>query len=144
MQYILYVLLFIYGLPLIGIVLSAVWSGFFSSEVQLVYIVSAINQTQLSLLRDTFGSLIIPLVTAYSIKTISSGQNVPKETKQLFTVLIVLFLVSLIFYGIVVSYENHLSKYGMSIFQSFKDLTLTYTKETLTYIGLTLGISLKR
>src|SRR5713226_2142132 len=111
MQYILYGVLGIYSLPLIGVAAAALFSGFFSHEIEFVYLVGAISNSYINLLRDSFGTMVVPLVTAFSIEVRSSGQIVPKRTKILFTYLVLMFLLSISFFGIVSIYEERLTKY---------------------------------
>ena len=144
MQYLLYGVLGIYSLPMVGVIVSALWSGLFSSEEKIVYIVAAISGTHLELLRGAFGYIIVPIVTAYSVQIGSAGQSIPCQTKRLFVFLIALFVLSLIFYGIIVAYKAGLKHYSEDIFNSFRDITISYSKEALVYIALTFGISLKR
>ncbi len=144
MQYILYWVLGIYALPLFGVVISMVWSNVFSSEKEVMYVVSAISETNLSYLRNTFGSIIVPLVTAYSVPIRSTEQNISSMTKWVFTFLIILFVISSISYGIVVSNEEKLKHFGEAIFNSYRDITNVHMKEALVYIAMTIGITVKR
>jgi len=143
MQYVLFGVLGVYTLPLFGIVLSIAVTQIFRVEALILYVVAAISSSYLGSLRDIFGSIIVPLVTAYSIPIRKDPKKLPAETLRLFVVLAALFVLSSISYGIVMASEPVVKTYGGSIFESFRDVTLTQTKEMLTYIALTIGITFK-
>ncbi len=146
MQYILYLVLFTYALPLIGVIISAVLSNFFQVNDKSIYVASAISAINASSLRDIFGSIIVPLVTTYSIHIGPPGEEtkIPLATKSLFTVFIILFISSSIFYGIVVSNADSLKNYSEDIFNTFRNITAAHMKEALIYVAMTLGITVKK
>jgi len=151
MQYFLYGVFFIYSLPLIGIIISFFYSGCFSKEVDIIYIVGAISGRYLKSLWHIFGLLLVPFVTALSIKIEKPGlkvgsplhRKIPTGTIVLFIILSGLFVLSCIFYGIISSHEKDLQRFSQAIFDSYMDITTLYFKETLMYIAMTLGVSLK-
>jgi len=143
MQYILCLVLIIYALPLLLIVISALSTDFFALERDIIYVASAISAINSGYFRDIFGSIIVPLVTAFSIQ-ISRDQKIPRATLTLFTFFVVLYVLSSIFYGVVVSKEEKLKHFGEAIFNSFRDITGANMKETLIYIAMTIGITVKR
>lgn len=147
MRLITYMLLGVYALP-IFIISYAIWStGGFSSRDGTVYVAQAISGSFFSLLRDTFGSIIVPLVTAYSITKSDGSSEIPKPTQHLLIVLILFFILVTGLYGFVKYYDTALAHFndGKSDYgKLFQDVILTYAKETLAYIALTLGISIKK
>jgi hypothetical protein len=143
MLYLLYVLLAIYSLPLLGLILSALLSDFFSSEIQIVYVVGAISNAFGKLLRDLFGNLFIALLSVYSVPLGSGKKKIPREKRGIFYFFIALLLLGILFYGVIVAFEGRIRNYGANTFTGFKEIALSYPREALTYIALTLGISLK-
>ncbi len=141
MLYILYGLLIVYILPLLGIIASIVLSDQFLTNAPFVGVMGAIAISYVSTFRDILGSMIVPLVTAYSVP-ISGRHSIPSQTKVLFTFLALVFVSSAISYGLVVKHEVRIATYG-PIFAAFRDLTLSHAKEALAYIALTIGISVK-
>jgi len=143
MLHLLYVLLAIYSLPLVGIILSALMSDLFSSEIQMVYVVAAISDAFGKLLRDLFGNLFVALLCVYSVPLGSRKQIIPKERRGIFYFFVVLLFLGILLYGVIVAFEGRIRNYGVDTFQGFKEIALSYPREALTYIALTLGISLK-
>lgn len=146
MQYILFWVILTYSLPLLGIAFSAYVSDSFSLENKYVYISSAISAINTSRLRDIFGSMLVPIVTAFSIKISAEEQDqkVPLTTKCLFTAFIAIFITSSILYGIVTSSADSLENYGKDVYDSFKEITSANMKESLIYVAMTIGISIKK
>ena len=88
--------------------------------------------------------MLVPLVTAFSIKLGTPDQKVPRATILVFTSFIGLFITSSILYGIVIHNEDNLNNFGKNIFVSFKEITSANMKETLMYIALTIGLTVKK
>ena len=110
-----------------------------------VDIVGIISKTHFTTLRDIFSSIIVPLVTAFSVPSLTPQKIIPKETKILFSVFILLFIISILAHGyILFSEEQIVKEYKDGTFTNYSNITLYYCKEILTYIALTLGLSLRR
>jgi len=153
MLYITYSLLGIYVLPLLFILFSLYSTDFYSLQNNTVYVADAVSGNFFSLFRDTFGSIIVPLVTAYSLPDRQPNSPVPKQTLALFFTLAGFFLLVVILYGVIKYYEIPLQKFNVAddagkiikdVPKVFFDTILAYAKETLAYIALILGISLKK
>lgn len=146
MQYILFWVILTYSLPLLGIAFSAYITDSFALDNKYVYISAAISAINTSHLRDIFGSMLVPIVTIFSVKISSTEQDqrVPLTTKCLFTAFIAIFLSSSILYGIVTSNESSLKNYGSNVYDSFKEITAANMKEALIYVAMTIGISIKK
>jgi|GEM_PF-6383115 len=144
MNYILYLLMGVYFLPLLGVGVSCYISAGFTMEKSLVYFVNIISSNFMQYFREAFASLLMPFVTAYAVKIGSSDQLIPKSTKILISVLILLFIVSSILFTIIQLNQEHLEKFGQNIFKVYNDITSNYAKEALAYTALTLGVSLKK
>lgn len=144
MLYITYLALSLYSLPLLALGLAAAMSGLFATESLLVKVAGVISATFLKQIWETFGTLVVPLITAFSVPIREVNRPVPGKTLVLISILAAGFLVSVSMLGIVSSYENQIKHFGKDLPQSFTDVTQSYIKGYLTYFGLTLGISLKK
>lgn len=153
MQAIVYSLLFVYSLPLLFILLSVFTTDFFSARDDTVHIAHAMSGSFFSLFRDTFGSIIVPLITAYSIPTRQPDQPIPRQTLRLFFALIGIFLLTVLLYATITYYQDALAKFNeldaegkltKDIPKTFLDTINTYGKETLAYVALLLGLSFKK
>ncbi len=154
MTVIVYSLLFIYSLPLFSICFSIYVTDFFIVRGDdVVYMADAISSTFFSLFRDSFGSIIIPLVTAYSIPIRQPNQPIPRQTLYLFFTLMVIFLLAMILYAVVSYHHIALDKYYQEaadgklpkdVFKAFVNTITAYGKESLAYVALLLGLSLKK
>ena len=144
MQIILYIVIAIYSLPLIGVVFSFFHSDAFSLQSQIIYIVESMATTHLSLIRDTLGTIFVPLLAAFSIKIRSSEEKVPYTTICLIVVLAVFIVVSAISFGVIKAYEKRLIQFGQTVFNSYRDISLSYVREYLIYFAMTLGVGIPK
>src|SRR5712692_6297432 len=101
MGYILFSLLTFYFLPLVGIVASLWSSDLLQKNVQIVRITAALSASYLAAFRDIFGSLVIPLVTAFSLPAGTLPRSVPRLTIAIFTFFLVVFSVAVVSLAIV-------------------------------------------
>lgn len=139
-----WVILALYTLPLLGILFSLVVSEGFARESPAVYVVGSITEEFLQTLRDTFGSLMVPLLTAFAVKSVGADERVPRRTMAIFLALAALFVVSVVSVGLVKFYQEGITRHDPKVYEAFQSVTRAYAKEFLTYIALTIGISLRR
>ncbi len=153
MLYITYTLLLVYALPLFFILISIYATDFFTLQNNTIYVADAITGGFFNLFRDTFGSIIVPLVTAYSLPERKPNTPISKEVYGLFFTLIGLFLLAVILYAVIRYHEDGLKHFSVDdgsgklikdIPKIFYDTVTAYGKETLAYVALVLGISLKK
>ena len=144
MLYLMYLILFLYSLPLILIGSAAFESNFFAKESSLVYAASTISVTFVKQLWETFGALAVPMITVFAIPTRDATQTVPRATLVLVSVLAAGFLLSVAMWGVVSTFQDRLQNFGKDVSGPFTDMTSSYMKGFLTYIGLTVGISIKK
>lgn len=153
MQAIVYSLLFIYSIPLLFILLSLYTTDFFTARNNTVYMADAISGTFFSLFRDTFGSIIVPMITAYSIPTRQPNQPIPSETLRLFFTLTGIFLLTVVLYAFITYHQDALARFNdfdkdgklvKDIPAAFFNTINTYGKESLAYLALLLGLSFKK
>ena len=152
-KWITYSLLSVYAIPLFFISFALYSTNLFSLQNNTVYVADAISGNFCNLFRDTFGSIVVPLMTAYTLPTRTADKPVPQETFELFFSLLALFILATFLYGVIVYHESALAHFNIadSDGKVTKDLpkifysTITsYAKESLAYIALILGISLKK
>lgn len=148
-----YTLIFVYALPLFFILFSIYSTEFFSVRNNTIYVADAITGGFFNLFRDTFGSIIVPLVTAYTLPERKPDTPISKEVFGLFFVFIGLFLLAVLLYAVIRYSEDSLSHFNVDdengkvikdIPKIFYDTITAYGKETLAYVALVLGISLKK
>jgi hypothetical protein len=151
-QAIVYSLFVVYSLPLVFILLSVFMTDFFTEQNNTVYVADAVSGTFFRLFRDTFGAIIVPLVTAYSLPERKAGQPIPNETLRLFFTLLGMFVLTVVLYALIRYHQDALALYNevnekeitKNVPELFFNTITSYGKELLAYIALVLGISLKK
>jgi len=144
MIWIVWIVLALYALPLFGILFSLFVSDGFRVESSVVYVVGTIADEFLRELRVTFGTIVVPLLTAFAVKTVGADEKVPPRTMAIFLSLAALLVLSVIAFGLVTYSREPIIQHDKKVYDAFQSLTVAYSKEFLTYIALTIGISLKR
>ena len=148
MRGITYLLLIVYAIPIFVIAFAGFATDGFSIKGATPLVAHAISGSFFSLFRDTFGSIIVPLVTAYSIDKRQVGEEISRHTIGLLVGLIGFFVLVTLLYGYVKFHEEDIATFNTEkipdIATLFQDVILTYAKESLAYIALALGISLKK
>jgi hypothetical protein len=153
MQAIVYSLLFVYSIPLLFIFLALYTTDFFAARDNTVYMADAISGSFFSLFRDTFGSIIVPMITAYSIPTRQPDQPISSQTLRLFFTLIGIFLLTVILYAVITYHQDALARFNevgddgkliKDIPKAFFTTITAYGKESLAYVALLLGLSFKK
>jgi hypothetical protein len=139
---------------------TAIVYGILLPSKFLIYTSNSIKG--ISTFKDVFSSLVIPLITAYSLKSIETEQ-IPYKVRLFLTYLIILLFFSLIGNALVNAVDFNSIKQGLEeqsdtlsgnvsteILEQFPDslkilreTTSNYVKDCFTYIGLTLGITFK-
>jgi hypothetical protein len=147
-----YSLLLVYALPVFFIYMAAIKSDFFTVQDWTIYAANAITGASFNFFRDSFGTIVLPLLTAYSAPRREAGAKLPNETFYLFFSLIVFFVLVTILYAIVTCHVEDLGRFSivkdnkiiLDVPNVFQTTILAYGKETLAYIALVLGISIKK
>jgi hypothetical protein len=143
--WIVWVVLVLYALPLLGTFVTLV-SADPGLETGAIYIVGTITKQFAGTLRDTFGVIVVPLLTAFAIKSIAAEGTVPGRTLLIFLGVSGLFVLSILTSGMLGMHHYRLGikRHNPEIYDTLVNATQTYSKELLTYIALTIGISLKK
>jgi hypothetical protein len=144
MQQILYLLLFCYLLPLIGMLASAVTSKLFQTDSALVTMTASVSGTFLESVRTGLATLLIPLITAYTVELRHPEDEIPPERKRLIRFLFAVFILSFGLNGVILSQGDRLVGYSAQVFDAFKNMSLFYTRELLGYISIAIVVAKTR
>ena len=128
----------LYALPLVGM-LFAVSPGCPLQESGTVYFMSTVTGFVRNL-REAFGLFIVPLLTAFAIEP-RRGRQIPPQSIAIIVVLAALAVAAMVAVGLIDNCKEALAHH--SAFEPFKSLAETYTRELLTFISLSLGVSFK-
>ena len=136
----LYALLLIYFLPELFIAISMFASDLFQNESAMIPITVTLLEGFAGVIRDALGVLLLPMMTAYSIRRWEEAEA-HSQTRKLLWLLIGLCMGSIALYGIIGGYEPRIAGYDSHTAQVLKSGSLQYVREVITYIGILLGIS---
>ena len=144
-MWVAYIVMGLYCLPLFGIMLCLVASHGFATPSWTVVLVDIVSREFLRGARDTFGSMIVPLLMAFAVKSLGPDDRVPGRTFALFLVLSVLFVLGVITSGLVEMKKDLLPQFSEEVTaDNLPSVARAYPKEILIYIAMTLGISVKK
>src|ERR1051326_4552471 len=104
--WVFYLILGLYCLPLLGLLLAAAVSHGFETKSATVMLVNIVSQEFLRGTRETFGSIVVPLLTAFAVKSLGADDRLPRRTAGIFLVLAALFVISAGAYGFVESRKD--------------------------------------
>ena len=149
MLLITYTLLVLYTLPLFILLFTDFVSTGFIMPSSWIEFSIALCGIYLASARDTLGTVVVPLVTAYSATSLQREDTIGRDTKCIFFVLVAIFILSILVYCSVKTRLDillaQLTETDQSILSTSKEklitMTESYVKETLAYIALVLGIS---
>jgi hypothetical protein len=146
-----YPLLFTYFLPVLVIWFVAADTQFFLSDPNsYLQIAQAIAGPFFDTVRTTMGAIFVPFVMAYALKDRKVGDPTPLGTLVLYWVFLGMFILGVVLYGIVewravTLQRNNFTVAGVqtNIYEVFKATAIAYGRESLTYLALVLGITLR-
>lgn len=141
MQQILYLLLFCYLLPLMGMFASAVSSKLFQTDSSLVTMTASVSSTFLESVRTGLATLLIPLITAYAVELRHPDDDIPQEKQHLIRFLFAVFILSFGLNGVILSQQDRLVGYSPQVFDAFKNTSLFYTRELMSYISIVVVVA---
>src|SRR5437773_7576813 len=81
--WIVWVVLALYALPLLA-TFAALLGVDVKEESKAVYVVGTVTKEFAGSLRETFGTIVVPLLTAFAIKSIDANGAVPARTLAIF------------------------------------------------------------
>ena len=143
--WLVWIVLLLYSLPLI-VTFATLLGVDVKQKSSAVYVVGTITKEFTGSLREMFGSIVVPLLTAFAIKSIDANGAVPGRTLLIFLGISGLFVISVLTSGLLAlkDYMDNIQQHGSDIYRTLVDAAHAYSKELLTYIALTIGISLKK
>ncbi len=141
MQQILYFLLCCYLLPLAGMIASAVTSRLFQTDSSLVIAVAAISGTFLEGVRTGLATLLIPIITAFAVELRHPDDDIPLKKLRLIRFLFAAFILSFALNGVILSQQDRLVAYSPQVADAFKNTSLFYTHELVSYISITIVVA---
>ncbi len=137
--YIFIATLVLYFAPLFIFCISIITSKNFQLKSELVKILFGMSE-QLGRLRDLIATICVPILALFSVKL---DRQAAFDPQSLFLALTFLgaALVALISYGICKSAERRLADYGPEYPEGLALLLENYSRETLIYFAVMLGVS---
>jgi hypothetical protein len=127
----------LYVLPLAGLWVATLLSGFYQSHSDAIRIASAISTAYDRSVRVLFADILIPLVTAFSVHELPRQRDY--SPSLLLGFLAVACASGFILYGVASGLEDRLAEYGQAIPAVFSNASLLYGRETLTYLAMAGG-----
>jgi hypothetical protein len=138
------VILAIYCLPILEILYACIASSAFVHYAGSVSFTHALSGGYLSFVRDSFGIVVVPLLTAYAAAKPSGDFLQSRERLLLLYILLGFFVIAILLYAIVEVHADAIKNYGDAYYDRFSKTTSTYAKELLTYVALVLGVSVNK
>jgi hypothetical protein len=131
--------LFVYFMPLTLILSAIITTKNFQMYREIVRIVVGMSD-QLGRIRDLIATICVPLLALFSIK-LNRQAPFDLETLLLALCFLVAALVSLISVGVCRAASSRLAEYGRDYPRIFGSILENYSRETLIYFAVMLGVS---
>lgn len=154
-------LLLLYFAPVLVLYWAALSTEFFASDPYgRIGVGRAIAGPLFDTLRATLSAVFVPFVMAYAVKNRSMNQSIPLPTLGLLYVFLAFLVASGMLYGIVEAHqvtlgdhpaaeagnaaaEGSASKATFTMYEVYRDISIAYAKESLTFVALVLGIAMR-
>lgn len=153
-------LLLLYFAPVLALYWAALTTEFFASDPSgRIGVGRAIAGPLFDTLRATLSAVFVPFVMAYAVKNRSLNQSIPLPTLGILYVFLVFLVASGVLYGIVEAHQVTLgdhpaaeatsaaegspSKVTLTMYEVYRDISIAYAKESLTFVALVLGIAMR-
>jgi hypothetical protein len=137
--YIFIGVLVVYFAPLILFYLSVFSSKNFQIQSELVRILVGMSE-QAGRVRDIIATLCVPILALFSIK-LDRTAAFDSETLAIAFTFLGTALIALVGYGICTAASARLADYGPKVPQTLVSLLENYSRETLIYFAVMLGVS---
>jgi len=131
--------LVLYFTPLLLLFISIFSSRNFQVQSELVRVLFGMSE-QIGRIRDLIATICVPILALFSVKLNRTAPFDPQTVTLAFTFLGAA-LVSLVLYGVCKAAATRLADYGTAYPETFADLTENYSRETLIYFAVMLGVS---
>ncbi|MEJ2801592.1 hypothetical protein WAE61_06915 [Comamonadaceae bacterium PP-2] len=154
-------LLLLYFAPVLALYWAALSTEFFASDPnERIGVGRAIAGPLFDTLRATLSAVFVPFVMAYAIKNRSPSQAIPLPTLGILYVFLGFLVASGLLYGIVEAHRLTLRDHPAStldsagsdgnspnatltMYEVYRDISIAYAKESLTFVALVLGIAMR-
>lgn len=155
-------LLLIYFAPVLALYWAALSTEFFASDPYgRIGVGRAIAGPLFDTLRATLSAVFVPFVMAYALKNRSQNQSIPFPTLGILYVFLCFLVASGILYAIVEAQqvalrdhpamesvsstenEENSTKATLTMYEVYRDISIAYAKESLTFVALVLGIAMR-
>ena len=155
-------LLLLYFAPVIALYWAALSTEFFASDPSgRIGVGRAIAGPLFDTLRATLSAVFVPFVMAYAIKNRTLNQAIPFPTLAILYVFLAFLVASGMLYGIVEAKQVALGDHPalesgsvaagdgsshratLTMYEVYRDISVAYAKESLTFVALVLGIAMR-
>lgn len=153
-------LLLLYFAPVLALYWAALSTEYFASDPYgRIGVGRAIAGPLFDTLRATLSAVFVPFVMAYAVKNRSLNQSIPLPTLGILYVFLFFLVASGLLYGIVEANqvtlgdhpaaeagsaaEGNPSKVTLTMYEVYRDISIAYAKESLTFVALVLGIAMR-
>ncbi|CAM3864966.1 hypothetical protein [Delftia tsuruhatensis] len=153
-------LLLLYFAPVLAIYWAGISTEFFASDPdERIRVGRAIAGPLFDTLRASLSAVFVPFVMAYAIKNRSQNQSIPPATLAILYVFLGFLVASVVLYAIVESRQVTLGHYPaiesppsseqenpkttLTMYEVYRDISIAYAKESLTFVALVLGIAMR-
>jgi hypothetical protein len=137
--YIFIAVLVLYFAPLLLFFISIFSSKNFQVKSELIRVLFGMSE-QLGRIRDLIATICVPILALFTVKLDRAAPFDPQTVTLAFTFLGTA-LVSLVLYGICKAATARLADYGAAYPETLADLIENYSRETLIYFAVMLGVS---
>jgi undecaprenyl pyrophosphate phosphatase UppP len=131
--------LFLYFAPLLLFCFSIFSSKNFNKESEPIRVLVGMSE-QLGRIRDLLATICVPILALFTVKLDRAAPFDP-HTVALAFIFLGAALISLVSYGICKAAAERLADYGPAYPQTLSDLLENYSRETLIYFAVMLGVS---
>ncbi|HVN83826.1 MAG TPA: hypothetical protein VMW17_03180 [Candidatus Binatia bacterium] len=139
---ILFVVLFLYSIPLLAIAAAALATICTADPATWIVVAGAVSQTFVLGLRDTVGALVVPLLALFAIPQVTAATPVSRATKAIVVVFGSIFLAAVAGCAWAsIKSDTITGALGAASSNPFPEVVKSYGKESLTYIALVIGLS---
>jgi len=137
--YIFVGVLVIYFAPLLVFLLATLFSKNFERKSELVPVLVGMSE-QVGRVRDVIATICVPILALFSIK-LDRAAPFDYQTLTLAFVFLGTALLSLVLYGVCKSAAQRIADYGPEHAPTLLSLLENYSRETLIYFAVMLGVS---
>jgi hypothetical protein len=140
--------IFFNALPILGVLLAAIWSaGFTHTDDAVIGFAYGLSDGVQVYLKLLLGTIVVPLFTAFALQKLDPNVKLPREASILLVVFAVLALIGVVLGSLYPVFLKQGLAHALDEKQDvtkFREVPWDCAKENLTYICLLLGIRLPK